>query len=108
MGVDVKSVKPGDGASYPKKGQTVTVHYTGTLTNGTKFDSSRDRNKPFQFRLGVGEVIRGWDEGVAKMSKGERATLTCTPDYAYGDDGYPPIIPPKSTLIFDVELIDFK
>jgi len=108
MGVDVKTVKPGDGASYPKKGQTVTVHYTGTLTNGTKFDSSRDRSKPFQFRLGVGEVIRGWDEGVAKMSKGERATLTCTPDYAYGDDGYPPTIPPKSILIFDVELIDFK
>eukprot|EP01027_Heterolobosea_sp_BB2_P025970 GEZU01039886.1.p1 GENE.GEZU01039886.1~~GEZU01039886.1.p1 ORF type:complete len:109 (-),score=43.91 GEZU01039886.1:184-510(-) len=108
MGVDIEVIKPGDGKSYPKPGQTVTVHYTGTLTNGNKFDSSRDRNKPFQFKLGVGQVIKGWDEGVAKMSKGERAKLTISPDYGYGARGYPPVIPQNATLIFDVELIDFK
>ena len=86
----------------------MTVHYTGTLTNGEKFDSSRDRNRPFKFRIGQGEVIRGWDEGVARMSKGEVAILTCSPDYAYGDDGHPGVIPPRSTLIFEVELIDFQ
>jgi len=108
MGVDVETIKEGDGSSYPKKGQTVTVHYTGTLTNGTKFDSSRDRSKPFQFKLGVGQVIKGWDEGVAQMSKGERAKLTCSPDYAYGKAGAAGVIPPDATLIFDVELISFQ
>ena len=108
MGVDVKVTRPGDGSSYPKKGQTVKVHYTGTLTNGKKFDSSRDRGKHFEFKLGAGQVIRGWDEGVAQMSKGEQAILTCTPDYAYGPNGYPGVIPPNATLIFDVELVDFK
>jgi FKBP-type peptidyl-prolyl cis-trans isomerase len=86
----------------------VTVHYTGTLTNGNKFDSSRDRNRPFKFRIGQGEVIRGWDEGVARMSKGETAVLTCSPDYAYGEQGHPGVIPPNATLIFEVELIDFQ
>uniref|UniRef100_A0A3Q0RAK6 peptidylprolyl isomerase n=1 Tax=Amphilophus citrinellus TaxID=61819 RepID=A0A3Q0RAK6_AMPCI len=78
---------------------------TGTLTNGKKFDSSRDRGKPFEFKLGAGEVIRGWDEGVAEMSLGQVAKLTCTPDFAYGSRGYPPIIPANSTLIFEVELL---
>nr|XP_054771998.1 peptidyl-prolyl cis-trans isomerase FKBP1A-like [Lytechinus pictus] len=103
MGVEVKTTKEGNGGQ-PQKGQTVQVHYTGTLTNGEKFDSSRDRGKPFEFKLGQGQVIKGWDEGVAKMFKGERATLTCSPDYAYGASGYPPVIPPNSTLVFDVEL----
>lgn len=89
----------------PKPGQKVIVHYVGTLTNGNKFDSSRDRNKEFKFTLGKGEVIKGWDEGVATMKIGEVAKLTCTPDYAYGVRGYPPVIPPNSTLIFEVELI---
>lgn len=83
MGVTIDRVSPGDG-TFPKSGQTVSVHYTGTLQNGKKFDSSRDRGQPFQFKLGQGQVIKGWDEGVAQLSRGERAKLTCTPDYAYG------------------------
>ena len=81
---------------------------TGTLTNGKKFDSSRDRGKPFEFKIGQGNVIKAWDEGVAQMSKGQRAKLTCSPDYAYGARGFPPVIPANSILIFDVELIDMK
>ncbi|GBP36106.1 Peptidyl-prolyl cis-trans isomerase FKBP1A [Eumeta japonica] len=107
MGVTVETISPGDESTYPKKGQTVVVHYTGTLTNGKQFDSSRGRN-PFKFKIGRGEVIRGWDEGVAKMSVGERAKLTCSPDYAYGQQGHPGVIPPNSTLIFDVELLGLE
>ncbi|CAI5640767.1 FK506-binding protein 1-like [Oreochromis aureus] len=105
MGVDVETLRPGDGKTFPQKGSMVSVHYVGTLTNGKKFDSSRDRGSPFQFKLGAGEVIRGWDEGVAQMSLGQVAKLTCSPDYAYGSRGYPPIIPANSTLIFEVELL---
>ncbi|KAM4551545.1 peptidyl-prolyl cis-trans isomerase Fkbp12-like [Odontesthes bonariensis] len=105
MGVDVETIKPGDGKTFPKKGQKVSVHYVGTLTSGKKFDSSRDRGEPFQFKLGAGEVIRGWDDGVAQMSVGQVAKLTCSPDFAYGSKGYPPIIPANSTLIFEVELL---
>ncbi|XP_063317804.1 uncharacterized protein LOC134616750 [Pelmatolapia mariae] len=105
MGVDVETLRPGDGKTFPKQGSTVSVHYVGTLTNGKMFDSSRDRGSPFQFKLGAGEVIRGWDEGVAQMSLGQVAKLTCSPDYAYGSRGYPPKIPANSTLIFEVELL---
>ncbi|KAM8850747.1 peptidyl-prolyl cis-trans isomerase FKBP1A-like [Spinachia spinachia] len=108
MGVEVETIRPGDGRSYPKKGQKVSVHYVGTLTNGKKFDSSRDRGQAFKFNLGHGDVIRAWDEGVAQMSIGEVARLTCSPDYAYGAAGYPPIIPGNSTLIFEVELLGFS
>eukprot|EP00741_Cyanophora_paradoxa_P004295 tig00000792_g4169.t1 len=108
MGVTVETVTPGDGATFPRSGQRVHVHYTGTLTNGNKFDSSRDRGQPFVFTIGKGEVIKGWDEGVAQMSVGQRAKLTCTPDYAYGAKGFPPVIPPNSTLIFDVELLKIQ
>lgn len=105
MGVKIENISPGDGQTFPKTGQTVVVHYTGTLENGTKFDSSRDRGVPFKFRIGKGEVIKGWDEGVAQLSVGQRARLVCSPDYAYGSRGHPGIIPPNATLIFDVELL---
>ncbi|KAF4070514.1 hypothetical protein AMELA_G00286300 [Ameiurus melas] len=85
MGVEVETITPGDGSTFPKKGQTCVVHYVGSLTNGHTFDSSRDRGKPFKFKIGKQEVIRGWDEGVAQMSVGQRAKLTCTPDFAYGN-----------------------
>jgi len=108
MGVEVETLSPGDGQTFPKKGQQVVVHYDGKLTNGKKFDSSRDRGKPFKFRIGQGEVIRGWEEGVARMSVGQRAKLTCTPDYAYGKNGHPGVIPPNATLIFEVELLGLE
>eukprot|EP01025_Chloroclados_australasicus_P002526 TRINITY_DN1057_c0_g1_i3.p3 TRINITY_DN1057_c0_g1~~TRINITY_DN1057_c0_g1_i3.p3 ORF type:complete len:109 (-),score=12.04 TRINITY_DN1057_c0_g1_i3:387-713(-) len=108
MGVTIETTKAGNGTTFPQMGQTVSVHYTGTLTDGSKFDSSRDRGQPFEFRIGVGQVIRGWDEGVMQMSVGQRANLVCTPDYAYGPQGFPPVIPPNSTLHFDVELLGVK
>lgn len=103
--LDIEIISPGDGVNFPKSGDLVTVHYTGTLTNGKKFDSSVDRNKPFQFRIGQGMVIQGWEQGFAKLSLGEKARLTVPPMMAYGERGFPGIIPPMSTLIFDVELL---
>ncbi|CAH0560039.1 unnamed protein product [Brassicogethes aeneus] len=107
-GVLKKILKQGTSDECPPNGCKVKVHYTGTLTDGTKFDSSRDRNQPFEFDLGKGSVIKAWDIGVASMKKGEQAILTCAPAYAYGEAGSPPTIPPESTLLFDVEVIDWK
>ena len=98
------TLTPGTGA-LAKAGDRVSVHYVGTLTDGTKFDSSRDRNQPFQFTLGQGQVIKGWDEGVAGMKVGEKRKLTIPPAMAYGPQGRPPKIPPNSTLVFEVELL---
>ena len=95
-------------ARAPEKGDAVTVHYVGSLATGETFDSSRERDEAFTFTLGKHEVIDAWDVGVATMRVGERATLTCAPEYAYGDRGAPPKIPGGATLIFDVELLSFK
>ena len=88
-----------------KAGQTAVVHYTGWLTDGTKFDSSLDRNEPFDFTLGAGQVIKGWDQGVAGMKKGGKRKLTIPSELGYGKSGSPPKIPPDATLVFDVELL---
>ena len=86
-------------------GKTVSVHYTGWLVDGTKFDSSVDRDEPFEFVLGEGQVIQGWDEGVATLRVGDKVRLTIPPEMAYGEGGYPGAIPPSATLIFEVELL---
>ena len=93
------------GGGTPQTGQRVSVHYTGWLTNGTKFDSSRDRNQPFEFPLGQGRVIRGWDEGVASMQIGGKRRLVVPPALGYGAQGAGGVIPPNATLIFDVEVL---
>lgn len=106
-GLQYVEVKEGEGKT-PAKGNTVVVHYTGKLENGTKFDSSVDRGTPFEFQLGVGQVIKGWDEGLASMKIGGKRTLIIPADLGYGARGAGSVIPPHATLIFDVELIDIK
>merc|ERR1712080_695259 len=105
MGVEIETLEAGDGTTFPQPGQRVTCHYVLTL-QGRKIDSSRDRGQPFQFNIGRQEVIAGWDEGVAKMSKGQRAKLTISADMGYGANGVPGQIPGGATLVFDVELIN--
>lgn len=103
-GMIIEKLVTGQGPAA-QRGNTVTVHYTGWLTDGKKFDSSVDRDDPFTFVLGSGQVIEGWDLGVATMQVGDRVKLTIPPDLAYGMAGYPGAIPPSATLVFEVELL---
>ncbi len=106
-GLQFIDIEVGTGDS-PQSGQTVEVHYTGWLTDGTKFDSSLDRGQPFSFVIGTGRVIAGWDEGVASMKVGGERRLIIPPELAYGERGSPPVIPANAELIFDVELLAIK
>lgn len=106
-GLKYVEIKEGTGAT-PERGQTVEVHYIGTLEDGTKFDSSRDRGQPFKFKIGVGQVIKGWDEGLSTMKVGGRRNLIIPPDLGYGSRGAGGVIPPNATLLFDVELLGVK
>lgn len=103
----IEKLVEGAGAQ-PKKGDRVSVHYTGWLLDGTKFDSSVDRREPFEFRLGMGQVIQGWDEGVAALRVGDKARLTIPPELGYGARGAGGVIPPHATLIFEVELLAIR
>ncbi|XP_064113782.1 peptidyl-prolyl cis-trans isomerase FKBP4-like [Macrobrachium nipponense] len=107
-GVLKEILRSGESEEGPLQGDKVFVHYVGTLEDGIKFDSSRDRGDKFSFTLGKGEVIKAWDLGVASMKKGELARLTCASAYAYGENGSPPKIPPNSTLIFEIELFEWR
>lgn len=100
----IEDIKVGTGTTA-EAGKRVTVHYVGTLTNGSQFDSSRDRGKGFSFSLGAGEVIKGWDQGVAGMKIGGLRKLTIPPELGYGERGFPPVIPARATLVFEVELL---
>lgn len=102
--LQIEDITPGTGAPA-QRGQRVSVHYTGWLQDGTKFDSSLDRGKPFNFRLGAGEVITGWDDGVVGMMPGGKRRLTIPPDLAYGRRGVSGVIPGNTTLVFEVELL---
>jgi FK506-binding protein 1 len=103
----VRTLRPGDATNYPAKGQTCRIHYVGQLEDGTCFDSSRVRGLPFEFRLGAGQVVAGFEEVLPAMSRGQIAVVRVPPERAYGLRGYPPIIPPGATLIFEIELISF-
>lgn len=100
----IEDLVTGSGATAVS-GQKVSVHYTGTLVDGSKFDSSLDRGRPFEFKLGAGQVIQGWDQGVAGMQVGGKRRLTIPPELGYGKRGYPPVIPASATLVFEIELL---
>lgn len=105
--LQIDDLSPGSGTEATD-GRTVSVHYTGTLTNGEKFDSSLDRGRPFEFTLGAGRVIKGWEQGVRGMKVGGKRKLTVPPELGYGARGFPPVIPANATLVFEIELLDVK
>ena len=108
----VETLTSGDGINYPKEGQSVTVHYCAYIGSeckqNAKFDSTRDRGKPFKFKLGVGQVIKGLDDGVAQLSIGERAKIIVPPRLGYGKDGFPSLVGPNEVLTFDCDLVSFN
>jgi FK506-binding protein 1 len=106
--MNIETLKKGNKSIVPKIGDTIIAHYTGFLPNGTIFDSSRKRGVPFEFIVGTGQVIKGWDEGFIQMCKGQKCKLTIPPELAYGASGAGGVIPPNATLIFEVELIEIK
>ena len=106
-GLYIRTVEPGDGPAI-RPGQVAVVHYTGWLTDGTKFDSSLDRNEPLRIPIGAGRVIAGWDEGIPGMRVGERRRLVVPPDLGYGARGAPGAIPPNATLLFEIQLLDIR
>lgn len=103
-----KTLKPGDGTNFPKKGDTCRVHYVGKLKNGKVFDDTRQRGRPVEFTIGQNQVIEGWERALSGMSKGQIARISVPPTLGYGDTGYPPIIPPSATVIYELELIMFQ
>ncbi len=107
-GLQIEDTNVGTGVEEAQAGQTIVVHYVGKLLDGTVFDSSRQRNSPFTFRLGAGRVIKGWDEGVVGMRVGQLRVLRIPPHLAYGQRGAPPSIPPNATLLFDIELLEIR
>ena len=106
-GLEIKEIECGDGEEA-EKGDTLEVHYEGRLEDGTKFDASRDHGSTFEFQVGAGQVIQGWDEGLIGMKIGGKRELTIPPELGYGATGSPPAIPPNATLVFDIELVDIK
>mmetsp|Transcript_8552 Transcript_8552/g.11291 ORF Transcript_8552/g.11291 Transcript_8552/m.11291 type:complete len:117 (+) Transcript_8552:192-542(+) len=109
MGVTKRTLSAGDGKTFPQSGDNLTMHYVGTLSSdGSEFDSSIRKGRPFRFTIGIGKVIRGWDEGVAQMSLGEKAVLEITPDYGYGQRGAGGVIPPNADLVFEVNLLEIN
>ena len=103
-----KTLKPGDGTHVPKKGDTCRVHYVGKLEDGTVFDDTRRRGRPIEFTIGRNQVIEGWERALSGMSKGQIARVSIPPALGYGDCGYPPIIPPGATVVYELELMMFQ
>ncbi len=108
MELEIETLEQGEGDQEVKSGDTITVHYTGTLQDGTKFDSSLDRGDPFTFTIGIGQVIQGWEQGILGMKINEKRRLTIPPELGYGENGAGDAIPPNAVLIFEVELISIE